>query len=109
MKTVTLNINKLQWELLCALVRVVVEQCPVEEYELESTTIMELYHRQLHNFTFYKQNKKGHMKFTMQLSEAYAINLYWAPRSGQYNVFIRPQLEPQLPSSREEKEWIEAE
>ncbi|HJV19300.1 MAG TPA: hypothetical protein VJ552_05425 [Sediminibacterium sp.] len=109
MKSASLTLNKLQWELLCALVRVVVEQCPVEEFELESTTIMELYHRQLHNFTFYKQNKSGNMKITLQLSEAYAINLYWGPRSGQYNVFIRPQLEPQLPSSRPEKEWTEDE
>ena len=100
MKTKVLNFNNLQWKLFCTLVKTVVEITPVEDYELESTTIMELYHRQLHNLTFYKSNKKGLMKISVQLSEAYAINLFWAHRSDEYNVFIRPQLEPQLPNSR---------
>lgn len=100
MKTVVLTLNKLQWSLFCSLVKYVVELTPVEDFELESTTIMELYHRQLHNLTFYKPNKKGVMKLTLQLSEAFAINLFWAHQSDDYNVFIRPQLEPQLPTSR---------
>lgn len=100
MKTVIINLNKLQWQLFCTLVKAVVEITPVEDFELESTTIMELYHRQLHNLTFYRPNKKGMMKISLQLSEAYAINLFWAHRSDDYNVFIRPQLEPQLPSPK---------
>lgn len=100
MKTVVLNLNKLQWELFCTLVKQVVHITPVEDFELESTTIMELYHRQLHNLTFYKPNKKGQMKISLQLSEAFAINLFWAHRSQEYNIFIRPHLEPQLPGSK---------
>lgn len=100
MKTISLNLNKLQWEVFKNLIQSVIEIFPVEDFELESATIIELYHRQLHNLTFYKPNKKGVMKLSLQLSEAYAINLFWAPRSQDYNVFIRPQLEPQLPISR---------
>lgn len=100
MKTVILTLNKLQWELFCTLVKQVVHITPVQDFELESTTIMEIYHRHLHNLTFYKPNKKGYMKISLQLSEAYAINLFWAHKSDEYNVFIRPQLEPQLPSPK---------
>jgi hypothetical protein len=97
-KHIKLYIGKLQWIFLTNNLKQVAQIAPAEDWELETYVIAECYKRLLHKFTFFPTNKNK-TTISLKLSEATAINNFFAPQSSEYNIFIRPHLEPHLKPS----------
>lgn len=95
MHSIKIYLNKLQWQWLSSELRKVVEVAPVQDAEIESLVLAEMFCRRLHAFTFYKPGNMG-MCFNLTQTEAYAINNYFADVSDQYNVLLRMMIEPKL-------------
>lgn len=99
MQKIKLNLNKLQWSFLTSNIKIVAQNTPIEDWELQSYVMAECYIRLLSNFTFFPSGKTT-ISIKLKCSEATAINEYFAATSEDYNVFIRLLLEPKLPSSK---------
>jgi len=99
MQKLKLSINKLQWIFLTNNLKQVVENSPIQDWELHSYTMCDCYERLLKKFTFFPADKKK-ISINLKLSEAQAINEYFAATSTTYNVILRMKLEPQLPPSK---------
>lgn len=100
MQAVKLNINKHQWSFLASELRWCAENAPVEGWEVESCLLAELYKSRIGYFTFFKSNRQGKSAFTIQASQAYAINVFLGEYSIHYNAYLRANLEPKLPPAR---------
>lgn len=68
---------------------------PIEDWEVESCLLAELYRRRITTFTFYKPGKDRRMKLALTASEAYALH-YLLGREPEYNEHLRTQVEPKL-------------
>lgn len=98
MEKIKPHLNRFQWTFLANNVKEVTQITPVEDWELESYVIAECYNRLLHKFTFFPSSPNK-TTLSLKLSEATAINNFFSPQSSEYNIFIRPHLEPHLKPS----------
>jgi hypothetical protein len=92
---IKIYLNKLQWLWLTTELKTIVETAPVKDAELESLNLAEMYRRKIHELTFYKPGKMG-MKMSLTQVEGYALNNYFANYDDQYDIFLRPLIEPKL-------------
>lgn len=75
------------------------ELAPVEDWQVESCLIAEVYKEKISQFTFFPAGKKE-IILSFSWSEAFAINNYFSATNPAYNAFLRQFLEPQLPPTK---------
>ncbi len=97
---IKIKLDRLKWQTLHELLRLVMDKAPIEGFELESLIMVDTYARLLHQLTFFKPNAKGEVTISLRFAEAFAINGFWASHSDIYNVLLRPQIESKLPPSK---------
>ena len=92
---IKLKLKHLQWRLLANDLKVVMQAAPVNDFELESLVIAELY---LSKMKFFEVEPYGSKEINLTLTQvqAYAINGLLGRISREYNQFIRISLEPKL-------------
>ncbi len=96
---IKIKLDKLKWQFLFQLLHGITEKCPVKDWELESFLLLDTYKRLLHQLTFFRPNKAGIMTIGLKYAEAFAINQYFSTND-QYNIFLRMQIESQLPEGK---------
>ena len=102
-KGIILQLNKLTWEILRQLLLMVTAACPVEDFQIESFVMGEMYRERIEDLTFFEPGEGGKMAFYITYSQAYALNMFWAGKSKVYNLFLRDMIEPYLPVQRDFK------
>lgn len=100
MKTISFKLSQVHWQLFVHLVKcVATAERAIDGYELESCVIAEFYRQRLHDFTFYRKSSvTGMMQWTIPLSVASAIDLFYGDLSANYNKFLRQFINPYLPT-----------
>lgn len=78
--------------------RIICEQAPMEDVEVETLVISECYYRMLQKFTFFPVDKKK-VNISLKQSEAWAINKYFAI-DNTYNILLRMYIEPKIISAK---------
>ena len=100
-KHVNISLNYVQWYLLQKLVLIMVQQCPIAEWELESYVIIELYKRHTYRLTVWEPNGNNEMTMALKFYEAHALNNFWCCHSDDYNRYLRQLIEPKFTPARE--------
>lgn len=101
LKGIKIKLNYQQWEVLQKCILLVNENAPVKEFELESYVIMDLYKRNMYRITVWDPGGDNTVSIGLKYSEAHALENFFAWRSKEYNIFLRPLIEPKLVPARE--------
>ena len=93
---VKLKLNRLQWEIMGELMEKTVLICPIEDWNLESYVIADLYIKKMSFWKIFPYKRDSKVKVSFNMVQAIAINNYFGATSDSYNMLIRLHLEPQL-------------
>lgn len=93
---IKIKLNYIQWRVLNLLISKIVELCPIENFELESYVMVELYRRLILKLTVWEPGNDKKMTFALRHSEAHAIHNFWSIHSRWYNINLRALIEPKL-------------
>lgn len=100
-----ISLNHFQWEGFAGAIQTVFENAPIAGSECESCLLADLYEKKMPAFTYFKPNKKRKMNFSFTLAQAFAINKVLSKHDEFYCLYVRMDLEKQLPASTREIEF----
>lgn len=101
---IKISLNSLQWTLLVNLIKNVTQLCPIEDYQLESCVIADMYKQKLSTFTFFSAGENGKMKLSFSYTQILAIHYFLADNSEHYNTILRSLFEPYINPGNK---WLE--
>lgn len=99
LKGFKIKLNYQQWQMLQKCILLVNKNAPVKEFELESYVIMDK--RNMYRLTVWDPQGDNHVTIGLKYAEAHALENFFAWRSSEYNIFLRPLIEPKLVPARE--------
>lgn len=96
-KTVKIELTKIQWEVLSDLVKSVMIITPIQDWQLQSYILADLYIRKMAFWEVWPYMRPGkRRKLNLTMIQAIAMNELLGATSQSYNDLIRIHIEPQL-------------
>jgi hypothetical protein len=93
---VKMKMNRVQWELMSDLLHDTTAMCPIEDWNLESYIIADLYTKKMSFWSIFPFKRDNKVKVQFSMIQAIAINQFFGANSNDYNALIRLYIEPQL-------------
>lgn len=93
---IRIKLNYQQWIIFRELIAIVIERCPMDNWELESYVIVEVYRRLTYKLTVFEPGSDGNAVISLKFHEAHAIDNFWRCHGTLYNMNIRALIEPKF-------------